>query len=196
MLSKEEFAEQITAAVRARHPHAQIKERLEFGIKLTSPEWRLEPVLFFGNPYNAYLQHPEQLQQIIDQWLQKMDAEQAHLERSTSAGGSAARDTLDEAKPYILPILRHASWVEETQKRMASMGTLKDRSATMSMKQLSPSLFVIYAIDLPNSNSLVYVMRYHQEDWQVSDEALHAMAIENLLKQSQDKGGDCEAKGY
>ena len=183
MLTQEEFAQKMVEVIFAHYPGATVKQRLPFGVVFTRPGSRLESMAFFDNPYGAYLRHPEQLDETIMEWLQARDKEDATRQ-------TAKEWMLNEAKSYILPILRHARSLETARQQFLSTGELVEQLPKILpvVKSVTNSLFVQYAIDMPGSTALEFVTPAMQDRWEVSVEALHRLAMSNLLARTQQAG--------
>ncbi len=168
ILSKEAFGEKLIEMILERHPQAQIVERLAFGVKLTSPQWQLERALFFDQPYADYGSEPERIEAILSQWLQLQDVTGAEVESAASEEW-----TLDNVGTSILPILRHDSFLEATKQQLLSMGQSEEKFVEVMAvtKRLTRTTSVQYAIDLPQSTTLVFVMPNHRRRWALSDES-------------------------
>ena len=144
------------AIVRDRFPLVKLEVGDEnFSLSLNGSVAPLE------NLYRVTVLHPDDLKHHVERWAVEL------LRASEGAPDQGA--SFEEVKERILP--------------MIVSGEMEDAPPGVVMQPLVAGLLVAYAID--NDRTIAYIPKQRFESWNMTIEALHETAIENLVNRSE-----------
>ncbi|HVT89045.1 MAG TPA: DUF1444 family protein [Tepidisphaeraceae bacterium] len=156
-VSREQFVQQVIDVVRVKFPVAKVaRAEQPFSLQVNGQIASLE------NLYRSSALHPDRAKEMIEQWM-------LELVRA-SEGPPDLNSSFEELSDRLLPMI-----LREDQ---AAAGP-----APMVYQPLVAGLIVGYAIDGPRS--LWYVTKPTLARWNVELDALHELALENLVGRSE-----------
>jgi uncharacterized protein YtpQ (UPF0354 family) len=156
-LSREQFAQSVVDLVRKQFPLAKVARAPEpFSMRLNGRVVPLESL------YRSYLLRPDMMESQVQRWV---------VELIRADEGLPDKDaTFDELKARIMPI------VVSSEKPTTHPGIF--------VQSLVDGLNVSYVID--SEKTIAHIPINQLDRWKVDAEALHEVAIENLVERSQD----------
>lgn len=156
-MSREQFYEQVMQIVRSRFPLVKLsRSDRSFALRMNGHVASLE------NLYRAACLKPDELQRQVERWA---------LELLRVAEGTPDRTAgYSEIKDRVMPMLVHQPLTQ------GGMDT------SVVSQPLVANLHVAYVID--SDRSMSYIAPAMLSRWGVDLDALHAQAIENLVKRS------------
>jgi hypothetical protein len=154
--SREQFVQQVQQCVAERFPLVKIaRGEQPFSMKVNGHVASLE------NLYRAVVLHPDESRHQIERWI---------VELLRASEGSPDRNgSFEELKDRILPMI------------LADKDIAAHRNTVT--QPLIEGLHVAYAID--SDRTIAYIPESQFEGWEVSREALHEAAIDNLVARSE-----------
>jgi hypothetical protein len=155
-LSRDQFVEQLLNHVKVKFPLVKIMPGDQpFSLKVNGQLAGLE------NIYRTVLLRPAERMHHIDRWI----VELLRAAEGTPDRTGSFEDVKDRILPMVLP---------------GEAADAYDGTVTTSFVE---GLLVAYAID--QDRTISYIPRQRFEDWKLSVEELHELAIENLVKRSE-----------
>jgi uncharacterized protein YtpQ (UPF0354 family) len=155
-LSREQFVEQVLKVVPARFPLVKLaRGDHAFSLRVNGNMVSLE------NIYRVVVLQPEDSKHHIERWM---------VELLRAGEGTPDRNgSFEELRPRILPMLLPES--------------AQGASEHVVWQPLVAGLRVAYAID--SDRTIAYIPRAHFEQWNITCDDLHDVAIENLIGRSE-----------
>ena len=155
-LTREQFVEQVVGHVKVKFPLVKIALGDQpFTLRVNGNIQTLE------NIYRMSALRPEERLHQIDRWM---------VELLRAAEGTPDRfGTFDELKDRILPVVLPGNAADQYR-------------GTVNAVRVE-GLLVAYAID--QDRTISYIPQERFRDWQISQEDLHQLAIENLVARSE-----------
>jgi uncharacterized protein YtpQ (UPF0354 family) len=156
-MSREQFIERVTDIVRQRFPLVKIGESDSgFSVTINGSVAPLE------NLYRGVLLRPDEFQHHVERWA---------VELLRAAEGTPDEDaTFEEVKDRLMPLILPSS-------------SATDSTHNVVHEPLIPGLIVAYAID--HDRTISYLPRPKFEEWNISLDELHEVAINNLTARSE-----------
>ncbi len=157
-LSREQFIDQLIAHVRAKFPLVKLAraEEQSFALRVNGHVAPLE------NLYRVSVLRPEDLQRNVERWM----VELLRASEGTPDQGGAFEELKDRIMPMVL-----------------SPRNTELRTTSLVSQPLVDDLIVAYAIDA--ERSLSYIPQAHFDEWKMSVDDLHAVALSNLTSRSE-----------
>jgi uncharacterized protein YtpQ (UPF0354 family) len=142
-----------------------IQSREEFGFRIRVGQTEMQ--LGLENVYGAYLQAPDQLEQIGATLVKAL------------RNYNQARDitSFEELRARIYPMLKPITLLASVHERNLPM---------LAYRPFLADLIITYVIDEPGS--VAYINEKHLERWQIDEARLHDQAITNLAARTQEQG--------
>jgi uncharacterized protein YtpQ (UPF0354 family) len=142
-----------------------ILAREDFGFRVQVRQSEMQ--LGLENVYAAYLQSPDQLEQIGATLVKAL--------RNYNQAREITR--FDELRERVYPML----------KPIGLLATVRERNLPMlAYRPFLADLIIAYVIDEPGS--VAYINEKHLERWQIDEAALHDQAVENLARRTREAG--------
>jgi uncharacterized protein YtpQ (UPF0354 family) len=156
-LTREQFVQQVIDVAHGKFPAAKIARATQpFSLRVNGQIASLE------NLYRSSVLQPEQSTQFIERWMLEIVR--------ASEGTPDLNASYEELADRIMPVVVREGSPEAT-------------NTSMVAQPLVSGLAVSYAVD--SQRSLWYVSQETLKKWNVSLDALHEKAIENLVNRSQ-----------
>lgn len=153
--SREQFVDQVSQIVRARFPLVKLAPGDEDFTVRVNGN-----LVSLENIYRMTSLKPEEMKHSIERWV---------VELLRAAEGSPDKElSFDELKDRILPMIL-------PEKSAAHDGVVSE--------SLVEGLRIGYAID--NDRTIAYIPQAHFNNWSISEQELHDVAIENLVRRSE-----------
>jgi uncharacterized protein YtpQ (UPF0354 family) len=155
-LTREQFVEQVLKYVREKFPLVKIARGKEPFSMLVNGH-----VASMENVYRVAALNPEETRHHIERWV---------VELVRAAEGTPDRNgSFDELRERVMPMI-----VADADRDLSTMVT----------EPLVEGLSIAYAID--SDRTIAYIPAPQFKDWDVDLEALHDVAMENLVRRSQE----------
>jgi len=156
-LSREQFVQRVVAHVRVKFPLVKLaRGEQPFSMSVNGNVAPLE------NLYRAALLRPEDLERHVDRWMVEL---LRAAEGTPDQGGD-----FEQMKDRILPMV-------------LSTATTELKTDAMVTQPLIEGLMIAYALD--SDRTISYIPRVLFEEWKMSIDDLHAVAIKNLVAKSE-----------
>jgi len=155
-MSREEFLENVVEVVQQRFPLAKL-ERIEgsFALRVNGRVAGLE------NVFRGAMLKPDTVQHQIERWAVELIR--------VSEGTPDEEADFEKLKDRILPAVINEAFAEAA-------------SAQLVQQPFVADLKIVYALD--SDRTISYIQRSMVNQWNITDEDLHEIAIENLVKRS------------
>jgi uncharacterized protein YtpQ (UPF0354 family) len=164
LLDPEGFAALIETRLRAE-PAIEVRGRE--GLTLHLHVGQSDLAVSIHNFYNAYAQHPSELETVVDTLLRSL-----HNYDSARTITSFA-DLRERVYPILKPI--------------SLLVTIRERKLPMLVyRPFLADLMIAYVIEEPSS--LAYISEPHLERWGLAEHELHAQAMANLRRRTDERG--------
>ena len=156
-LSREQFVQRVIEHVRVKFPLVKLaRGERSFSMNVNGNLAPLE------NLYRVSLLRPEDLERHVDRWM---------VELLRAAEGTPDQSgEYDDVKDRILPMVLSAT-------------TTELKTDAMVTQPLIDGLIVAYALD--SDRTISYIPRVLFEEWKMSIDDLHEVAIKNLVAKSE-----------
>jgi uncharacterized protein YtpQ (UPF0354 family) len=156
-MSREEFLEKVIAVVNQRFPLVKI-ERIEdsFALRVNGRVAGLE------NVFRGAILKPDSVQHQIERWAVELIR--------VSEGTPDEEADFEKLKDRILPAVVNEAFAEAASSQLVQQSFVAD-------------LKIVYALD--SDRTISYIQRQVVNQWNLSDEELHEIAIDNLVKRSE-----------
>lgn len=154
---REEFLENVMTIIRQRLPLAKV-DRVEgsFALRINGRIAGME------NLYRSCQLKPETVQHQVERWAVELIR--------VSEGTPDDEAALEEVKERILPAVVNEAFAEASESHLAQ-------------QPFVANLRIVYALD--SDRTISYLQKGTVKRWNLSDEQLHELAIDNLVKRSE-----------
>lgn len=164
LLSPEGFAEAMEALLRAQ---ADIEVFARNGTTLRLRVGESTITVSLDNFYTAYSQQPTQLAAVAETLVQAL----------RNYNSARAITSFDELRERVYPMLKPITLLVQVRERKLPM---------IVYRPFLADLIIAYVIDEPSS--VAYINEHHLERWQIGEHELHAQAMENLRRRTEEHG--------
>lgn len=156
-LSREQFIEQVISHVRMKFPLVKLaRGEKQFSMSVNGHVAPLE------NLYRAAVLRPDDLERQVDRWM---------VELLRAAEGTPDQTgSFEQVKDRILPMV-------------LSAGTAELNTEMMVTQPLIEGLMIAYALD--SDRTISYIPRTLFDEWGMSVDDLHQVALKNLVARSE-----------
>jgi len=162
-LDAEGFAGVIAQRILAQ---GDIEVRGREGLTLTLHVGQSDLAVALDNFYRVYRQHPEQLDAVADTLLKSL------------RGYDTARTitSFEPLRERVFPMLKPITLLASVRERKLPM---------LVYRPFLADLIIAYVIDEPSS--VAYINEQHLERWELPEHELHAQAMENLHRRTDER---------
>lgn len=156
-MSREEFLEKVIEIAKQRFPLAEI-ERVEgaFALRVNGRIAGLE------NVYRGAVLKPDGVQHQVERWAVELIR--------VSEGTPDEEADFEKLKERILPAVVNEAFAEAATSQLIQQPFVAD-------------LKIVYALD--SDRTISYIQRSTVNEWNITDEELHEIALDNLVKRSE-----------
>jgi uncharacterized protein YtpQ (UPF0354 family) len=161
------FTLHYTAAVSATLPDADITTEGPLRLTVRSaagPELQV----FLDNPYADYCRDPDDLEGIVEDHIYSI--------RETIDRYLAERGVVD--MELVLPLIRTRNWLDNYNSRLTEAGA--SPGSHNFHRDFAGDFVIVYAVDRPTT--IQYLTHFALEKRDLSPDALHERAVENLAR--------------
>lgn len=164
ILDPEAFAEELEGRLRAA---GELEVRERDGMTVVLRVGRSEIALNLENFYRVYAAHPEGLEAVAESLLRSL----------RSYDPARAVSSFEQLRERIFPMLKPIALLAEVRERKLPM---------IVYRPFLADLIITYVID--EDASVAYINERHLERWEVAEHELHARAVENLRRRTDERG--------
>lgn len=164
VLGPDAFADEMVTRLSAE-PDVELRGRE--GLTLTLKVGQSTLALALDNFYRVYQRHPDQLEAVTAKLIESLQ------------GYDQARNLTSYAqlRERVFPMLKPITLLASVRERKLPM---------LVYRPFLADLIIAYVIDEPSS--VAYINEQHLERWELSEHELHAQAIENLRRRTDERG--------
>lgn len=156
-MPRDEFLDKVTAVIQQRLPLAKV-QRVEgsFALKINGRIAGME------NLYRSCVLKPDSFQHQVERWAVELIR--------VSEGTPDEEATLEEVRERILPAVVNEGFAEAAESHLVQ-------------QPFVANLRIVYALD--SDRTISYLQKSTIKRWNITEEDLHGLAIENLVKRSE-----------
>jgi len=164
---RKQFLDFMEEQLASKLPRFNIARKRRFGFKIRTEEGK-ELELYFGELFKTAFQDPIRFEAELNQYLDQVQKKSSTMNEQLSWG---------KVQDFIYPMLKPRTFLFEISKQAGTADVL--------FSMLDENVVITYVIDL--KGAVGYIFHDHLHVWNVDEEHVKKLALENLLLKTQSR---------